>query len=206
MIETPVTDSGESLNFSDLFDEKGEPLDYDDPMWQRVVECMSADDLYYLISGGGGSSPAIESINKRSSNTSDSPMGLYAGTLFPCYPIQAASWSTDVGVSIGACIAEEALWNDVRGWYAPAMDTHRTPFGGRNYEYYSEDGVLAEKYAASVVERARAGGLYLHIKHFALNDQDTNRGDRGNFRNADPQRPVYIRGRAVYSGDLPEAL
>ena len=195
-ITTPVTDSGEGLNFSDLFDEDGRPLDYGDPMWQRVVECMSADDLYRLISGGGGRSPAVERINKRRSNTSDSPMGLYAGTLFPCYPIQAASWSTEVGASIGGCIAEEALWNDIRGWYAPAMDTHRTPFGGRNYEYYSEDGVLAGKYAASVVERARAGGLFLHIKHFALNDQDTNRGDRGNFRNADP-----YNGLCTYAGE-----
>lgn len=196
IITTPVTSSGEGLNFSDLFDANGHPLDYDDPMWQRVVECMSADDLYYLISGGGGRSPAIESINKRRSNTSDSPMGLYAGTLFPCYPIQAASWSTEVGAGIGECIAEEALWNDVRGWYAPAMDTHRTPFGGRNYEYYSEDGVLAGNYAASVVEQARAGGLYLHIKHFALNDQDTNRGDRGNFRNEDP-----YNGLCTYAGE-----
>lgn len=192
----PVTDSGEGLNFSDLFDENGRPLDYDDPMWQRVVECMSADDLYRLISGGGGRSPAIESINKRRSNTSDSPMGLYAGTLFPCYPIQAASWSTEVGASIGECVAEEALWNNIRGWYAPAMDTHRTPFGGRNYEYYSEDGVLAGKYAAAVVERARAGGMFLHIKHFALNDQDTNRGDRGNFRNEDP-----YNGLCTYAGE-----
>ena len=195
-IAAPVTDSGEGLNFSDLFDESGQPLDYDDPMWQRVVECMSAGDLYRLISGGGGRSPAIERINKRRSNTSDSPMGLYAGTLFPCYPIQAATWSTEVGTSIGECIAEEALWNDIRGWYAPAMDTHRTPFGGRNYEYYSEDGVLAGIYAASAVEQARAGGLYLHIKHFALNDQDTNRGDRGNFRNADP-----YNGLCTYAGE-----
>lgn len=195
-ITAPVTDSGEGLNFSDLFDEAGQPLDYDDPMWRRLVECMSIDDLYRLISGGGGRSPAIESINKRRSNTSDSPMGLYAGTLFPCYPIQAASWSTEVGAGIGECIAEEALWNDIRGWYAPAMDTHRTPFGGRNYEYYSEDGVLAGKYAASVVERARAGGLFLHIKHFALNDQDTNRGDRGNFRNEDP-----YNGLCTYAGE-----
>ena len=192
----PVTDSGEGLSFSDLFDENGRPLDYGDPMWQRVVECMSADDLYYLISGGGGRSPAIESINKRCSNTSDSPMGLYAGTLFPCYPIQAATWSAEAGAGIGECVAEEALWNGIRGWYAPAMDTHRTPFGGRNYEYYSEDGVLAGKYAASVVERARAGGLFLHIKHFALNDQDTNRGDRGNFRNADP-----YNGLCTYAGE-----
>lgn len=195
-IGTPVTSSGEGLNFSDMFDENGKPLDYEDEMWQRLVECMSVDDLYYLVSAGGGRSPAIETINKRQSNTSDSPMGLYVGTLFPCYPIQAASWSTQTAESIGAAIAEEALWNDIRGWYAPAMDTHRTPFGGRNYEYYSEDGVLAGQYAAAVVKSTRTGGLYFHIKHLALNDQDTNRGDRGNFRNADP-----YNGLCTYAGE-----
>ena len=195
-IGAPVTSSGEGLNFSDMFDESGRPLDYSDEKWQRLVECLSADDLYLLVSAGGGRSPAIETINKRQSNTSDSPMGLYAGTLFPCYPIQASTWSTQIAGDIGAAVAEEALWNEIRGWYAPAMDTHRTPFGGRNYEYYSEDGVLAGQYAAAVVQSAKAGGIFFHIKHFALNDQDTNRGDRGNFRNADP-----YNGLCTYAGE-----
>ena len=196
-IGAPVTSSGEGLNFSDMFDESGKPLDYADERWQRLVECMSADELYHLVSAGGGRSPAIASISKRQSTTSDSPMGLHrGGTLFPCYPIQAANWSAETAGSVGAAIAEEALWMNVRGWYAPAMDTHRTPFGGRNYEYYSEDGVLAGQYAAAVIQSARAGGLFLQIKHFALNDQDTNRGDRGNFRNADP-----YNGLCTYAGE-----
>ena len=196
-IAAPVTSSGEGLNFSDMFDENGKPIDYADERWQRLVECMSADELYHLVSAGGGRSPAIASINKRQSTTSDSPMGFHrGGTLFPCYPIQAASWSAETAGSIGAAIAEEALWMNVRGWYAPAMDTHRTPFGGRNYEYYSEDGVLAGQYAAAVIQNARAGGLFFQIKHFALNDQDTNRGDRGNFRNADP-----YNGLCTYAGE-----
>ena len=127
-IGAPVTSSGEGLNFSDMFDENGGPLDYGDEMWRRLVECMSVDDLYCLVSAGGGRSPAIETINKRQSNTSDSPMGLHAGTLFPCYPIQAASWSTQTAESIGAAIAEEALWNDIRGWYAPAYGYPPHPF------------------------------------------------------------------------------
>lgn len=185
-IGRPVTSSRAGLHFADLFDENGRARSYDDPLWQRVVECMSVDELYYLVSAGGGRSPAIPSIQKRQSNTLDGPMGLHAGTLFPCCPIQAATWAVDIGTEVGAAVAEEALWNEIRGWYAPALNTHRTPFGGRNYEYYSEDGILAGKYAAAVVQRARKGGLFVHIKHFALNDQDTNRGDRGNFCNADP--------------------
>ena len=192
----PVTSSGAGHTFSELFDENGMPLDYDDPLWMETVQCMSKRELYYLVSSGGGRSPAIESIHKRQSNTSDSPMGLRSGTLFPCYPIQAATWSTEIGALIGDCVAEEALHLNIHGWYAPAMDTHRTPFGGRNYEYYSEDGILAGKYAAAVCRAARARGLSHRIKHFALNEQDTNRGDRGNFRNGDP-----YNGLCTYAGE-----
>ncbi|MBP5154686.1 MAG: glycoside hydrolase family 3 C-terminal domain-containing protein [Lachnospiraceae bacterium] len=195
-IEKPVTSSGQRFSFSDLFDENGKPYDFYSSIWQRVVECMSPRELYHLVSAGAAQSPAIASINKNQSITSDSPMGLHIGTLFPCYPIQAATWSTELAGELGRCIAEEALWNDIRGWYAPAMDTHRTPFGGRNYEYYSEDGLLAGNYAQAVIRTAKEGGLYFHIKHFALNDQDTNRGDRGNFKNADP-----YNGLCTYAGE-----
>ncbi|MBR0160040.1 MAG: glycoside hydrolase family 3 protein [Oscillospiraceae bacterium] len=192
----PVTASGAGHTFSELFDQNGKPLDYDDPLWMETVQCMTREELYYLVSAGSGRSPAIESIQKQQSNTSDSPMGFRVGTLFPCYPIQAATWSTEIASEIGNCIAEEALLNNIHGWYAPAMDTHRTPFGGRNYEYYSEDGILAGNYAVSVCAAAREKGLSHRIKHFALNDQDTNRGDRGNFRNNDP-----YNGLCTYAGE-----
>ncbi len=193
---SPVTSSGAGHTFSELFDENGTPLDYDDPLWMETVQCMSKQELYYLVSSGGGRSPAIESIQKQQSNTSDSPMGLRRGTLFPCYPVQAATWSVETAALVGDCVAEEALHLNIHGWYAPAMDTHRTPFGGRNYEYYSEDGVLAGKYAAAVCRASRARGLSHRIKHFALNEQDTNRGDRGNFRNGDP-----YNGLCTYAGE-----
>ena len=160
---------------------------------------MSKEELYRLLSSGFAQSSQIDSINKRKSITSDSPMGLQAGTLFPCYPIQAATWSIEIAKDIGECIAEEALWNDVRGWYAPACNLHRTPFGGRNFEYYSEDGTLAGKYAAGVIKSARKGGLFFQIKHFAVNEQDTNRGDRGNFKNGDPYNGLctYVNEQSI---------
>lgn len=204
-IGKPVTNSKAGLNFIDLVDENGVPTAYGDEKWQSLVECMSVKELYKFCSAGAGQSLMVKSINKQKTNTSDSPMGLHAGTLFPCYPIQAGTWSTEVAQKIGECISEEALWNNIHGWYAPASNMHRTPFGGRNYEYYSEDGTLAGKYIASVVRTAQGHGIFVQMKHFALNDQDTNRGDRGNFRNGDPYnglctyaseqtiREVYLR-------------
>ena len=63
----------------------------------------------------------------------------------------------------------------VCGWYAPAMNTHRSAFAGRNFEYYSEDGFLAGKMASNAVAGAKEHGVYSFIKHFALNDQELNR-------------------------------
>ncbi|MBP5242188.1 MAG: hypothetical protein J6Z36_00675, partial [Clostridia bacterium] len=181
-----VTNSRKGLNFIDMVDKNGKVADYDDKKWQDLVECMTVKELYKFLSSGFGQSAQINSINKRRTDTSDSPMGLHSGTLFPCYPIQAATWSVETAQSIAECVAEEALWNGIHGWYAPACNMHRTPFGGRNYEYYSEDGTLSGKYIAAVVKTAQANGLFVQMKHFALNDQDTTRGDRGNFKNGDP--------------------
>ena len=90
-------------------------------------------------------------------------------------------------------VGEDGLIGGVSGWYAPAMDTHRTPFGGRNFEYYSEDGLLAGKMGASVVSGAQSKGLYCFIKHFALNEQDTNRGmTLHTWANEQSMREVYF--------------
>lgn len=181
-----ITKSGEGFNFIDMVDENGKVTDYYDQKWDKLVQCMSVEELYVFLSSAFGQTAGAESINKPRSITSDSPMGLGCGTLFPCYPIQSAAWDISIAEKIGGCIAEEGIWNDVRGWYSPTCNLHRIPFGGRNYEYYSEDGVLAGKYAATVVKNVQAGGMYVQIKHFAVNEQDTNRGDRGNFQNFDP--------------------
>ncbi len=185
-IQKKITSSGEGLNFMDLVDKNGQPLDYFDPKWDKLVQCLSEKELYEFLSFGGGRSEALLSINKRLTITSDSPMGLHVGTLFPCYPIQAGTFDKGLATRMGEQIAEEALWHNIRGWYSPTCNIHRHPFGGRNYEYYSEDPHLAGLYVYSVVRAVQANGVFVQVKHFAVNDQDTNRGDRGNFRNEDP--------------------
>ncbi len=90
-------------------------------------------------------------------------------------PLLAATFNKELGKEMGTAIGEESLAMNTtfNGWYGPAMNTHRSPFAGRNFEYYSEDGVLAGKIAAQVVSGAADKGLYAYIKHFALNDQET---------------------------------
>lgn len=90
-------------------------------------------------------------------------------------------------------IGEEGLWNGYNGWYAPGMNIHRSPFSGRNFEYYSQDGLHAGLVTSKVIEGAAKHGVYSYIKHFALNDQETSR-DAGISTWADEQtiREIYL--------------
>lgn len=96
---------------------------------------------------------------------------------------------------MGKMVGNEALANKVNGWYAPAMNVHRSPFAGRNFEYYSEDGVLGGKIGAAVVSGAADKGVYAFIKHFALNDQETNRVNNGvsTWANEQAIREIYLK-------------
>lgn len=128
---------------------------------------------------------AIDYIGKPRGVDTDGPGGLQsfvggASALkafgYPTETILASTWNKELAKEFGKMVGEDALHGGVSGWYAPAMNTHRTPFGGRNFEYYSEDGILAGEIGTNVVLGAQEKGLYTFIKHFALNEQDTNRG------------------------------
>ena len=83
---------------------------------------------------------------------------------------------------------------DVSGWYAPAMNIHRSAFSGRNFEYYSEDGVLSGKLAAQAIQGAETYGVYAYIKHYALNDQETNRNSMlCTWPNEQSIREIYLK-------------
>lgn len=110
----------------------------------------------------------------------------------------------------GENIGDESYYLDVDGWYAPAMNTHRTPFSGRNAEYYSEDPFLAGSMAAQEVRGVASRGMYVFVKHFAINDQENHRGDRdgqyslATFLNEQAAREIYLEPfeMAVKSGTV----
>ena len=83
--------------------------------------------------------------------------------------------SKDLAHDVGDSIGKMANEMNTSGWYGPAMNIHRTAFSGRNFEYYSEDGVLSGELAASAIAGAQEHGVYAYMKHFALNDQEGNR-------------------------------
>ena len=155
-------------------------LDYDDPQWDTFLDQLTVSEMSELIAMGGYQTAPINSIGKVQTYDCDGPASInnnftgqgsigFAGTV-----MMASTWNTDTVYKFGSSIGRMADDLDVSGWYAPAMNIHRSAFSGRNFEYYSEDGVLSGKLAAQAVQGAESHGVYSYIKHYALNDQETN--------------------------------
>ena len=164
-----------------LVDMRG--LEKDDPKWDQLMDEMTLDDMNAVISLGGYQTNSVDSIGKVRTNDCDGPASINnnftgVGSIgFPVGVTIAATWNKDLAYRFGESIGKMANEMDVSGWYAPAMNNHRTAFAGRNFEYYSEDPVLSGYIAANAVKGSQDNGVYAYMKHFALNDQEGNRCD-----------------------------
>lgn len=156
-------------------------LDFDDARWDDLLDELTPEDYQIMITASGYGTPALASINKPFAVDADTASGLiYGGTgaMFPNMMVLAQTWNQDLAMEYGEMIGNEAIIGGADGWYAPSMNIHRTPFSGRNGEYYSEDPFLSGTVAAKEVYGAASKGLYTYIKHLAFNDQENHRGDR----------------------------
>ncbi len=155
--------------------------DYDDPQWEQLLDQLTFQDMVTMINTGGWQTAAVDSVGKVATSDCDGPAGLSNfvthayGTAYPSEVLMAQTWNKDLIYDMGVAMGQEYAEANNYGWYGPAMNTHRSAFAGRNFEYYSEDGVLAGYMAAYEINGAATKGLYPYIKHFALNDQETNR-------------------------------
>ena len=154
---------------------------YDDPNWDKLLDQLSFEDMALMINLGGWQTAKIDSVGKVATSDCDGPAGLSNfitgayGTAYPSEVLMAQTWNTELIEEMGEAMGQEYSEVNNYGWYGPAMNTHRNAFAGRNFEYYSEDGVLGGKLAMAEVNGAATKGLYPYIKHFALNDQEGNR-------------------------------
>ena len=160
-------------------------LDYNDPKWDLLLDELKLSEMHQLFNKSGWGSLAVESVGKPKTYEYDAPHGI-ANFLtdaviysYPCATMTAATWSQDVQRIYGNAIGEDAIASNTEGWYAPGINIHRTPFGARNYEYYSEDAVLTGLCSAAVCAGVEAHGMHAYIKHFVMNDADTNRAANG---------------------------
>lgn len=160
-------------------------LDYDDPLWEDLLDELTVDDMVTQLGKAGFSTAEIDSIGKISTSEIDGPAGLHSffnasqqGNSYPASTMLACTWNKELASRLGEMIGKEAEEIGVNGWYGPAMNIHRSAFSGRNFEYYSEDAVLSGRMAAETVKSAQVSGVYCFLKHFALNDQETNRNNQ----------------------------
>lgn len=175
-------------------------LDYDDPKWEELLDQMSFDDMVKLINIGGWQTTEVKSVGKIATSDCDGPAGLSNfvtgayGTAYPSEVLMAQTWNQGLAYELGQCMGQEYKEASNYGWYGPAMNTHRSAFAGRNFEYYSEDGVLAGRIAANQVNGAAEHGVYAYIKHFALNDQEINRTSMlMTFSSEQAIREIYLK-------------
>lgn len=193
--EMPTTGAKNGMTLADM---RG--LSYDDEKWDTLLDQLTVSDMDTMIALGGYQTSAASSVGKVMTVDCDGPASInnnFTGTGsigFPSAVMIANTWNKDLALSFGDSIGKMADEMDVSGWYAPAMNTHRNAFAGRNFEYYSEDGVLSGKMAANAVIGAEKYGVYAYIKHFALNDQETNRtGMLCTWSNEQAIREIYLK-------------
>jgi len=157
---------------------------YDDLIWDDLLDQLTAEDYQTLISSSGYGTPELKSVGKPYCMDADSATGLVfgsaGGTTFNGAEVTAQTWNRELALEFGNLLGNDALLGSgTVGWYCPATNIHRTPFSGRNNEYYSEDAFMSGSMASATVQEAAKKGLYTFVKHFALNDQENHRGDGG---------------------------
>lgn len=191
----PATGAKNAIQLTDL---RG--ASYEDERWEQLLDNMTVSEMDTVIAIGGYQTSAAASVGKLGTVDCDGPASInnnFTGTGsigFPSAVMIACTWNEDIADAFGQSIGKMADEMNVSGWYAPAMNIHRSAFAGRNFEYYSEDGLLSGKIAASAVRGAEKHGVYAYIKHFAMNDQETNRCSMlCTWSNEQAIREIYLK-------------
>lgn len=206
--ETIEDKEAQMPEFASVTSESGELIladmigaDFEDGRWDDLLNQVSKEELYDIVRHGGYGTYAVSSIGLPGTIHKDGPAGIsstLAGGNLSCmaYPpevVVASTWNTELVEEFGKLVGEDSLSSGVSVWYAPAMNIHRTARSGRNFEYYSEDSFLSGKMGAAEVAGFQSMGGIVTIKHFALNDQETNRIGGAIFSNEQAARELYLR-------------
>lgn len=191
----PVTGEKNGLKITDLVG-----LEYDDAQWDLLLNQLKVEEMNTLIAYGGYSTAAISSIGLPATVECDGPQSIYSnyvqnvrGTAFTSSIMLAATWNKELANAKGELMGRQADEMNISGWYGPALNIHRSAFSGRNFEYYSEDAVISGKMAAQEILGANEHGLLTYMKHFAINDQETNRQAIFTWLNEQSAREIYLK-------------
>ena len=165
----------------------------DDPRWDDFMNQLSWADMIEYVYGPSQHNKAISSVNKPATGDSDGPQR-FRIIWWVSGPIVAATYNVELAKRQGECNGIEAhLSNNTYGWAGPGVNIHRSPFGGRNFEYYSADPFLTGRMAGRVVAGASDRGIYCYFKHFVVNDQEKNREGTSTFLTEQALREIYLK-------------
>ncbi|MTR32110.1 beta-glucosidase [Pseudoflavonifractor sp. BIOML-A14] len=177
-------------------------LAYEDPQWEKLLEQVSVEEMTNLLSNGGWCTETVASVGKPYCTEVDGPNGInnimagVTGNQYTGQSVLGCTWNRELAGRMGETYAREAAAYHISGLYAPGLNIFRSPFSGRNYEYFSEDGLHTGKMAAAEIQGIQSQGVYCYAKHFAVNDSETNRDQGGlcTWVNEQAMREVYLRG------------
>ena len=176
------------VKFTDLLNS-----DIDDPRWKDFMDQLTYDEMLEYVYGPRSHNAAISRLSKPSTSDSDGPQR-YRIMWWVSGPIVAATYNVELAKKQGECVGMEAhLSSDTYGWAGPGVNIHRSPFGGRNFEYYSADPFLTGRIAGRVVGGASDKGVYCFFKHFVVNDQEKNREGTSTFLTEQDLREIYLK-------------
>ncbi len=188
--------------------------DIDDPMWDTFMDQLTYDEMASVTLTGLRETAGVSSVGKPATVDHNGPSGVtqkysigangYAtvnndpqkdlkGTCYPCNGIIAATFNDKLVEEVGELIGEDAMWAGYAGLYGTGLNIHRSPYSGRVFEYYSEDGMLTGLIDTAETRGIQSKGVYVYNKHFVLNDQEKNRAGIGTWIPEQALRENYLR-------------
>ena len=174
----------------------------DETKWEAFLDQLTLDELIDLTVHSGYETQGVERLGIPATEDNDGPSSVKgrhglvyvdSGTAYPCETAIACTWNEPLAKRLGEGVGKEAadLGEDV--WYAPAVNLHRNPMGGRNFEYFSEDPLLSGVFGAAIIAGANEYELVTTVKHFVLNDQESNRNGLFTWVDEQTLRELYLR-------------
>ena len=186
-IRRPIVD-GTGTSELQLIDMRGRA--YDDPAWELILDKLTLDEIQLLVLQSGFQTMFIEAIGKPDTKECDGPTGVNgqnsdgtqrAEVVYSSSVMVGMTFNQQLAYRFGLLCGNAGLYFEREGWYAPGMNIHRTAFSGRNFEYYSEDPILTGILGSQTIRGAASKGMYAMMKHFAINDQETHRGENASY-------------------------
>lgn len=170
---------------------------YDDPKWDQFLNQLTYDELCSVVEFGGYSTVDIASVGKIKTEDSDGPNNWDSSHCWCSEDLIASTWNVELAEKQGKLMGNLGLLKDPTstqtGWYGPGADIHRSPFSGRNNEYYSQDGLHSGYMAAAVINGVQSKGIVCYVKHCFMNDQETNRGNLFTWASEQSIRETYSK-------------